>query len=953
MTNHWADIANATAVVIWGANPSENHPACMAHINRARFPGQFFPGTARANKTPAKLIVIDPRKNRTALQADRFIRIRPGTDIAFGNALMKYIIDQMESPTSTIPAATKTAFFNYLNQTGNGTFFTDGTTGAASTNTTPVPFNSKYTDSRFLVNAAGTDYVRAKVAASTGLTTAAGPDASTISAFPLKSTDINTSVTIAAGDPGGAPAGTFKTVYQAMKDHLAPYTLAEAASICGCTEGDIQYVADAFIANSRCSSTTNIPTDPGYRATTMLYAMGITQHTYGGENVKLFAQIQTLLGNNGRAGGGINALRGIHNVQGSTDMGVLYGNIPGYSGNPVEQYPTVPNAFGRYMDALWGTPLSGSGNKTNMNGSYDDAYNTAAMSLQQRGFWNMTQKWFGDYTTAAPTRAQMDGWYAKWPKGQGDNHITMFRKMIAGTITAAVVWGQNPAVTEPNQGKVRQGLRNLDMLVCVDLFENETAACDRKPTGVTYLIPSCSHVEKAGSATNSGRTLQWRYKATNAPGSSKDDNELLLRFAEALDTAGAFSHLGAGWFNAMYRAPYMGGAASFAAASVSAEITTPGVSVSNPTTYSTTTVTGSEAVAELMYRELCTASASGGTLWIYTNGYSTGRTTNKHLGQADWPVNNRAKSRDRSDPNGTLASPGWGYAWLVNRRVLYNNNGANPGTAVDEVPGDVQDFFMGLDSCSRLFTSTANPPTGTSAFNYPRWYRTIHKLADRPDLVVANTTASPHFVGSISYAGRFPAHTEPYESPDPVTSNGVRSLAKWGRNTKNTAAWDLVPADTTVAGRDVAASTYPLVLTTIRCVEHFQGGPITRNNPYNVEQEPVPWIELNAVDARNAGIKDGDWVKIVTARTDGYANDRLDSDPNLSRAAYGEGFQARVGTGTTENQRVAPGVVAIPWHWGDKGLSTGSRANDLCIDAMDANTTIPEYKACLCRIEKI
>jgi formate dehydrogenase major subunit len=231
-----------------------------------------------------------------------------------------------------------------------------------------------------------------------------------------------------------------------------------------------------------------------------------------------------------------------------------------------------------------------------------------------------------------------------------------------------------------------------------------------------------------------------------------------------------------------------------------------------------------------------------------------------------------------------------------------------------------------------------------SAFNYSGAYRTIHKLSDRPDVVLANQTSSPHFVGSISYAGRYPAHTEPYETPASATIIG-----KYGYNTKGTAAGDLLPAGT-LRG---TSAIYPLVLTTIRCVEHFQGGPITRNNPYNVEQEPVPWIELNAVDARNAGIKDGDWVKIVTARTDGYANDRLDSDPNLSRAAYGQGFQARVGTGTTENQRVAPGVVAIPWHWGDKGLSTGSRANDLCIDANDANTTIPEYKACLCRIERI
>ncbi|TLM97307.1 MAG: hypothetical protein FDZ75_04785, partial [Actinobacteria bacterium] len=144
---------------------------------------------------------------------------------------------------------------------------------------------------------------------------------------------------------------------------------------------------------------------------------------------------------------------------------------------------------------------------------------------------------------------------------------------------------------------------------------------------------------------------------------------------------------------------------------------------------------------------------------------------------------------------------------------------------------------------------------------------------------------------------------------------------------------------------DFPAGKFPLTLTTIRCVEHFQGGPITRNNWWNVQQEPEPWIEISSYDARLYGIVDGDMVKVVTARTEDLVNDEL--------PLYGEGFRARVGVGLVSNQRVAPGVVAIPWHWGDKGLSTGSRANDLTIDAVDANTTIPEYKACLCRIERI
>ena len=106
MTNHWADIANSTYIVVWGANPAENHPACIAHINRARFPKEFFaPSDPRSNKKAAKLIVIDPRKNRTALlcneaAGDRYVRIRPGTDIAFGNGLLRYMIDKIENDSS-------------------------------------------------------------------------------------------------------------------------------------------------------------------------------------------------------------------------------------------------------------------------------------------------------------------------------------------------------------------------------------------------------------------------------------------------------------------------------------------------------------------------------------------------------------------------------------------------------------------------------------------------------------------------------------------------------------------------------------------------------------------------------------------------------------------------------------------------------------------------------------
>jgi len=962
MTNHWADMANSTNVVVWGANPVENHPASIAHINKARAGGGGHP--------KANMIVIDPRKSRTALQADSYVRMRPGTDIAAINGVVRYVIDWMESHLGDPKSIN---FFSYLNQGGDGVdgqqFFPNKSPNLGASTVTAAGFTklgSKFTDARFLVNAAGADYVRENVKATGYPLDGSETPATTIYDFPKKSTDCKTQVTVPAGELGGAPAGTYDTVYMKLKAHVAPYTPAVIADICGISEADLSQIAMTYINNSRCASfdpaapTTiiNTPTSPFFRATTMLYAMGITQHTCGAQNVKSFAVLQTLMGNMGRYGGGINALRGIHNVQGSTDMGLLYGNIPAYSGNPTaaQQPSTDTLGFGKYMDALWGNPLSGSGGRTAMDGTYADAYAPGMMALQQRGFYNMTQKFFGTPDTLAGTAAgdktKIDALFSLWPKGNGDDHRIMFRKMATGATTALVCWGQNPAVTEPNQGAIRAGLRNLDLLVVTDMFETETAACDRKSVaagdasdGITYLIPAASHVETAGSATNSGRTLQWRYQARKPAGNSKADLEMLLRLAYALDGAGAFSHISAAWptagvtgttvYDELYGSQYAAGWNPLSATEFEdvTAVVTPAVQMVAATgnVVSTPAVAGCEFVSEMIFREMAAPSASGGTIWIYTGGFNSsgtwqgdnipGGTTGAYA--PGWTVMNRAKSRNRTN-TGTFAFHGWGYAWLVNRRVLYNNT--------TEAPGDTADFFMGPDSCSRLFVST-----NTAVLPYSRWYRTIHRLADVPKKA-DGTTPAVHVL-----PGRFPAHVEPYETPR-------LDWETWGKNTAGGAPMSLLPqvGAATPVGSPAA---FPLVLTTIRCVEHFQGGPITRNNWFNVDLEPEPWIELNSADAIALGIKNGDRIKVVTARTEALAGDSLESV--YPRALYGDGFIARVGSGLQNNQRVGKGVVAIPWHWGDRGLSTGSRANDLCIDAADANTAIPEYKACLCRIEKM
>jgi len=994
MTNHWNDIDNTSLIFAYGANPAENHPACMAHINAARF-----------GSKNARLIVVDPRLTRTALQCDpargdMFVRIRPGTNVAFTNGLMKWIFDNMatyDNGTGTV-AANMLAWHNGTaagSTIGRAFIMDSGTSATITANSVPGGY-PKYCDTRFIVNFAANDYQRATLTVSTSDIVGGG----TITNFPVVAPTVDST--------GSDGTNTLYTVWASLKAHLASYDAATVAGICGCTADEIAAVAKALIDNCRFKSSDFIagmqangstPQATGYKATTILYAMGQTQHTNGSQNIKDLATIQTLMGNMGRAGGGINALRGIHNVQGSTDWGLLYDNIPGYSGNPL-----TTEVYADYQDHLFGNRVEGTG-AINYNATTTPKFIDASkLGLQQRGFHNMTTEWFGNGTSSG---ADVETLYSLWPKGNGVQHIQTFRNMtladnhVDGTlnvgdrIRAALIWGQNLAVSEPNQSKVRDGLKALDLMVVVDMFETETAAVDRKSDGITYLIPACSHVEEAGSVTNSGRWLQWRERATAPKGNSKADLELLLRLAYALDKAKAFTHItdvlynndgtgvpSSGVWHALtapingpaYKVLYgkkfgwtPGGATAFEAVADTVERWAPGPAapdLSYP-------ALGSEVMAERVFREFARplnyladgtfSVLTGGTMWIYS-GSGTGGTGNPpdvtgqagynpagigrnvmpavtSTGSVNWLVANKAKSRNNTlkgaDLNGANNYPRWGWAWLLNRRVFYNNG---------EIAGDQSDNFVspGLVSCLFTMNLSTNAVATWSAA-----YRKYKTFADAPSV-----TVGPHFVdqvhGGKTFMGRFPGHTEPTESPRPDL------VTTWGHN--KSGANNLYLADTAIG----TVADYPLVLTSIRCVEHFQGGPITRNNSWNVEAEPVPWIEINSVDARAAvpPISDGDWVNVSTARSDSTTAQERRS-PNSAVPAeihdghWARGFKARVGVGLQSNQRVAPGVVAIPWHWGDKGLSTGSRANDLCIDSWDANSQIPEYKACLCRIVKL
>jgi formate dehydrogenase major subunit len=820
MTNGWTDIKNAKLIMVIGANPAENHPSVMQYVNQARANG-------------AKLLVVDPRRTRLAAQADYFLRIRPGTDIAVIMGAMKNAIDK-------------------------------GYTWSAAD-------LGRWTDAAFRIDT-NNDYVRPA----------------------------------ASGAPTAGAITDSDSVWQALTTRVSGYTAATVADITGTTTSQVQVIIDAI-----ADSATGRPMHPG----TILYAMGATQHSYGSQQIRSYAVLQTIMGNMGKIGGGVNAMRGIHNVQGSTDMGVLKDTYPAYTGLK------GTTGYRLFLDKLFG--------------------NSGGTGLQQEGWVNMIHHWFRQAATprAAEYNTGSDNYnYDLVPGAAGLDHRTMFANAKAGTVKGMFILGENPAVSEPNAVlNVKAGLTNLDWLVVAEVFDSETASCTRKANvgtnvGVTWLIPSCTFAEETGSIANSARVIQWRNHISNTDSyvldpkpNSKTDIEILMSLAWGLCQQGAMNkgtHTNGTFWSDVW-----------------ADDTKSGYGWNFDGTYTggmTPTVAfNQKTVAENIHKQMCDDNQTGGSygsIWIYKGVYKSGL-TNYGTADGNWSTHASggflARSRSTYDPAGKGVLPRWAHSWIVNRRVMYNRIATQNAGAyyagcssrstdrfsdamvtycatcasrnVCNSPGDNLDVFVAPDTRARLWLNTQSFASGMP---YSSLYRAYSTLND-----------SWQAGGGSGADWRLPKHWEPWET---IRTDLVNAYGKTG-----TAPIDAIGSTT----------AFPLTLTTFRVTEHFQAGQTTRNNTWLNELVPAPVIEINSADAYTKGITNGAPVYVDTAR-----------QTNIGP------FKAVVGSGSGATQRVKKGVVAIPWHWGNKGLSTGATANDVTIDAVDSNTQMPEYKVCLCNI---
>lgn len=828
MTNHFADMKNADVIVACGGNNAENHPASMRWVNKAR------------SENGAEYIVVDPRYNRSAATADVYVPIRSGTDIAFFGGLINYIIENERYMEDYVKLYTNATWL--INEDFS---FDDGMFSGwdEEKNTYNKDSWSYQTDGFTEWDTEG---------AMSWVNDPGVPEFETPRVPNIKKDE-------SLRDP--------QCVFQLMKKHYSRYTPEVVSAVCGMSVDQFNMLAEKI-------SATGAPD----KVATFLYAMGLTQHTKGAQNIRALAMVQLLLGNMGRAGGGVNALRGECNVQGSTDWGLLYGNLPGYLGYPTSSQ----DSLGKFLS----TQATYAGFKTNA----------------PKWVVSLLKEWYGDAATV-----DNDYCYDYIPKldaGQNFSFLRLTEDLVNGKVRMMFNHGTNPAASGANASILRDGLANLEMLVCEDLWETETAGFWHRP-GVdpasiqteVFMLPMAAHYEKEGTTVNSGRLITWRYQAVQPLGDCIDDGQFYWMLGNKLKeiyesnpgvfpdpildmywdygTDGHFDPCKSAW-----------GANGY---------------IWNKN--------GERGELLDSFAKLKADGTTACSMWVYTGYFAN------NDAPLD-PTQQRTGMRDGEDvtidglEGGMGTYPNWGWSWPLNRHVIYNRASCDAeGQPYDPTKplvwfkdgkwlrNDVPDFgFTAADG-------THLQPENTVAF-------------------MMNTENVARFFAPGLAEGPFPEHYEPIESP-------VNNLLS---STETNPKALLFPEIMNVGDRD----QYPIVATNYRLSEHWQTGGMTRNVGWTAEAQPDMFVEMSEELAAEKGITNGEKVEVFNNR-----------GSITVYAMVTKRFKPFTLGDKTVHQ------VGMPWHYSyGSNLSHGESANDLTLNAGDANSFIPEYKAFLVDVRK-
>jgi formate dehydrogenase major subunit len=715
--------------------------------------GFRFVMEAKRNRR-AVLVSVDPRFNRTSAVADAFVQIRAGTDIAFLGGLIHHTLSRDRQHDEYVRLFTNASFLvaeRYAFDETAGLF--SGWDGE----------RQAYTDTSSW-------------------------------AYDLDERGF------ARVDPTLQHP---RSVFQVMKAFYARYTPEKVAEICGCTAEEFVTVADLI-------TSTGTPARVG----TILYALGWTHHSHSVQLIHAAAMLQLLLGNIGRPGGGLNALRGHANIQGGTDCGMAYHNLPGYIPVPKADQPT----FATFLAAVTPTPLR--------------PVATNFWSNTDRFAVSQFKAYYGDAATSDNDFGY--GLHPRLPQQPGGGYENwswayLFDRMYSGGMEGLFAFGMNPVANGPHSRKAVAALGRLKWLVVAENFEHETAAFwrddiqalnDGTPEQVAtevFMLPAANFAEKDGSFVNSARWIQWKWKAVDPPGEARADQEIIARIFLAV------------------RALYEQEGGTFAA-----PVRALNWWYSNPVSPSLDEVArelngwaldevrdASGAVLLRPGQQLARATdarADGTTLsgnWLYIGMYTD--------------AGNLAQRRSFADPSGLGRHPDWAFSWPANRRILYNRCSADaagrpwdatrPGIAWNGQRwiGDVADFAV-----------DSPPDAGVGAF------------------VMLPEGAARLFVPGQFVEGPWSEHYEPAESPVANPLHPAQSA--------NPAIHRFsTPFD--VLG---TAAEFPIVCTTYRLTEHFHYW--TKHNPYTVQLQPEFFVEIPEGLAAEKHIASGDRVRVTSAR---------------------------------------------------------------------------------------
>lgn len=771
----------------------------------------------RGKQKGAKVIVIDPRYTRTASKADMWVPFRSGTDIAVLGGLIRYAIENNRFHKEYVARYTNAPLLLDPNFQ-----FEDGLFSGWN------PETKRYDQSTWKFQT--------------------GPDG-----LPLRDETLQ--------HP--------QSVFQHLRRLFAGYTPEKVSEVSGIPVAAFNQIAEIITGTGTAG-----------KAAVFAYAMGWTQHTKGTQNIRTAAILQMLLGNIGVPGGGIAALRGHANVQGATDLAVLYHDLPGYLGQPSEAHPTLQ----AFLEKT--TPKSG------------------YWVNKPKFFVSLLKAWYGDAATAANDYA-----YDYLPKMGSEiySHYDIFQAMLQDKVKGLFVFGQNPAVGSANAKKVPQAMKKLDWLAVVDLFDNETSEFwhmfgnDPKQVATeVFLLPAAGPLEKEGSFTNSHRLIQWKHQAIAPLGEARSDGWYAYQIGLRLKKlyAGSTAAKDRPILDMTWDYEHPTNPHDIDALKVLAEI--------NGYDYKTGKRLSS-------FGQLKDDGSTACGCWIYTGVYTEDE-NRADKRQVTAPNREDGWAEAQADGKVDYMHHNWGFAWPLNRRVIYNRASADPqGRPWSKVPlvwyDQAQEKWVGVDVPDMLGIKPGgvNAATGV-AFDTP-------------------FIMKPWGLGGIFGAlkdGPFPAHYEPVESPVLNVLHKQQSVP--------TAR--MFQSDFDQYGNP---DQFPYVVTTYRLTEHLTSGVMTRNLPWLAEAFAQPFVEISRELAQEKGIHNGDWVEVASAR----------GTVKVQALVTGRLKPLRLGNRIVHE-------IGLPIHWAPgSGVVFGDIVNTLTPQAVDINVQIQESKAFLGNIRKV